>query len=122
MRTLLTIFQAVTDLLRFYVIFRPVEAKEGVPSSPCQTVLSKSMDDSLQYRCAGTIQAAIEKYIDHVRGKQPVRGSDTSSVLSELDDEPKKDKKSECAQSPFTAANVLQSHPPPSPTPPSSKL
>jgi hypothetical protein len=113
--------QAVTDLLRFYVIFRPVEAQENVPSSPCQTVLSKSMDDSLQYRCTGTIQAAVEKYIDHIGGKPPVRGSDASSVLSDLDDEPKKDKKSELRDIPLAPANSLQSRPPPSPTPPSSK-
>jgi cohesin complex subunit SA-1/2 len=77
----------VTDLLRFYVIFRPAEGKEDTPASPCQTVLAVSMDDSLQYRCAGTIQAAIEKYIDHIGGKQPVHGTEASSVLSGLDDD-----------------------------------
>lgn len=45
------------------------------------------MDDSLQYRCAGTIQAAVEKYIDHIGGKQPVHGTEASSVLSGLDDD-----------------------------------
>lgn len=85
----------MTDLLRFYVIFRPAETKEGVPVSPCQTVLAKTMDDALQYRCAGTIQAAIEKYIDHVGGKPPVQGSDASSVLSDMDNVPKRDRKRE---------------------------
>lgn len=77
----------MTDLLRFYVIFRPAEGKEDTPASPCQTVLAVSMDDSLQYRCAGTIQAAIERYIDHIGGKQPVHGTEASSVLSGLDDD-----------------------------------
>jgi hypothetical protein len=78
--------KAVTDLLRFYVIFRPVENKEDTTLSPCQTVLSVSMDDSLQFRCAGTIQAAIEKYIDHIGGKQPTREDDASSDLSTVED------------------------------------
>ncbi|KAJ9119226.1 hypothetical protein QFC22_003718 [Naganishia vaughanmartiniae] len=77
---------AVTDLLRFYVIFRPVESKEDIPLSPCQTVLSVSMDDSLQFRCAGTIQAAIDKYIEHIGGKQPTREDDNSSDLSTAED------------------------------------
>jgi hypothetical protein len=78
--------KAVTDLLRFYVIFRSVENKEDTTLSPCQTVLSVSMDDSLQFRCAGTIQAAIEKYIDHIGGKQPTREDDASSDLSTVED------------------------------------
>ncbi|GHJ88769.1 hypothetical protein NliqN6_5171 [Naganishia liquefaciens] len=95
--------EAVTDLLRFYVIFRPAAAKEGTSISPCQTVLSKTMDDALQYRCAGTIQAAIEKYSDNVIDKPPVRGSDASSVLSDSDNEPKRAKKVTPASIAYTA-------------------
>lgn len=109
-RFTLTASQAVTDLLRFYVIFRPAEAKEGVPISPCQTVLAKTMDDALQYRCAGTVQAAIEKYIDHIGGKPPMQESDASSVLSNLDDEPKKDKKGEPCELGRTTKLTLYSH------------
>lgn len=68
-----------------------MESKEDSTISPCQTVLSVSMEDSLQFRCVGTIQAAIDKYIDHIGGKQSAREDDASSDLSTVEDDEERD-------------------------------
>lgn len=78
--------QAVINLLRFYMLFRPVSSSEAdAKIAPARQLVHKTMDDSLQYRCAGAIQAAIEHQMD-ILHQDDDEGSDAASDVTEDED------------------------------------
>ena len=75
--------QAFQNLMTLHILFASTaeEDAEGnpLPLSP----LALSMGDELQYRCAGFVQAEIERYAEELEEAKPHReGSDNESSLS----------------------------------------
>ena len=77
--------QAISNLLRLHMLFRPISSHPADSKvAPARKVLSLAMDDAIQYRCAGAIQAAIERQTDIEHGDDS--SSDASSDLTADDD------------------------------------
>ncbi|KAI5121584.1 hypothetical protein M0805_009455 [Coniferiporia weirii] len=75
--TLLSVKRAAfQNLLTLYTLFssgpEDVDKKE-TPLSP----LALSMSDEIQYRCAGFVQAEIERYAEELEGDRPERGEES---------------------------------------------
>jgi cohesin complex subunit SA-1/2 len=67
------------------MLFRPIaDNPADAKSAPARKVLSLTMDDAVQYRCAGAIQAAIERQTDYLDDDG---SSDASSVLTDIENE-----------------------------------
>ena len=68
------------------MLFRPISNNpDDAKVAPARQVLALEMDDAVQYRCAGAIQAAIERQTDLVEDGDS--SSDDSSDLTADDDE-----------------------------------
>lgn len=72
--------QAFKHLLDIHVLFTPSEIV-GADGAPLATsTISLSLDDETQYRCAGYVQAEIERYVDSLNesleGEKSGKGSD----------------------------------------------
>jgi cohesin complex subunit SA-1/2 len=69
-----------------HLLFRPISSHPADAAiAPARKVLSLEMDDAIQYRCAGAIQAAIERQTEIEHGDDDA--SDASSDLTVDDDE-----------------------------------
>lgn len=84
-------FQAFQNLLTLHILFsKPAEVAED-QQSPLDPLLL-SMGDEVQYRCAGFIQAEIERYSSELEGDKPAHedgsnaGSDLGSDSEEEED------------------------------------
>ncbi|EJD02028.1 uncharacterized protein FOMMEDRAFT_124206 [Fomitiporia mediterranea MF3/22] len=79
---------AFQNLLTLYVLFSAGSEGVGPEESPLAP-LTLSMNDELQYRCAGFVQAEIERYAEELEGDRPVPpdenhdGSDLSSDVEQ---------------------------------------
>jgi hypothetical protein len=68
------------------MLFRPITGQPAdVKVAPARKHLSLEMDDAIQYRCAGAIQAAIERQTD--LGDDDDASSDSSSALTAVDED-----------------------------------
>jgi len=68
------------------MLFRPISNNpDDAKVAPARQVLALEMDDAVQYRCAGAIQAAIERQTDLAEDGHSE--SDSSSELTADDDE-----------------------------------
>lgn len=94
------ILQAFQNLMNLHILFCPPTEGTTLPTS----VLAISLDDQAQYRCAGFVQAEIERYADELEDLAPDAeeegsqdgGSDAED--SENDAGPSKRKKSKKAK------------------------
>ncbi|KAG6811622.1 hypothetical protein H0H92_006586 [Tricholoma furcatifolium] len=59
-------FKAFKNLLDLHVLFAPREAHEADGTPLPIASISLSLDDEIQYRCAGYVQAEIERYVDNL--------------------------------------------------------
>jgi hypothetical protein len=92
----LTVLQAFQTLMTLHVLFAPGSPiAEEVEGEDETTALALSLDDETQYRCAGFVQAEIERYAEHLATLQPEKdaGGEESGSGSDTEGEAPKPKK-----------------------------
>ncbi|KAK2460025.1 hypothetical protein APHAL10511_007948 [Amanita phalloides] len=74
---------AFKNMLDLHVLFSPINAvdQEGAPLATAMIPLT--LDDEIQYRCAGFMQAEIERYAELVAGTEERQGENESGSESE---------------------------------------
>ncbi|KAI0827388.1 hypothetical protein BC628DRAFT_1369278 [Trametes gibbosa] len=85
---------AFQNLLTLHILFCPSETTAPDGSMLPTAALPLSLDDEVQHRCAGFVQAEIERYADEIAESEPAEehGSDEESDDQE-DDEPEEQPK-----------------------------
>lgn len=82
-------------MLNLYILFQPTRSAEESPVA--KQPIPIELSDELQFRCAGFIQAEIERYVDLLdeeRGEDGEDGSDDGSSSGLSDEDGTKIKKS----------------------------
>lgn len=89
-------------LMNLHVLFCPTETDAADGASLPIASLALHLDDEVQYRCAGFIQAEIERYSEELGENTPSAENssddDDDSSASEDDQAPVKEKKSKVAR------------------------
>lgn len=87
--------QAFQNLMMLHVLFIPaIPDPDGPSPSPLSSMLALTLDDEVQHRCAGFVQAEIERFAEELveNGQDDGRGHDDDEEGSERsgseDDEP----------------------------------
>ena len=91
--------------MNLHILFCPVQAEEQPGPASATSMLSLVLDDEVQYRCAGFVQAEIERYADELAENNQAENDNenSSSEFSEDEDQvitkgkrgrPRKSKKS----------------------------
>ncbi|KAH8097102.1 hypothetical protein BXZ70DRAFT_1009416 [Cristinia sonorae] len=73
---------AFQNLMNLHILFCPPSEEVTLPTS----VLALSLDDEAQYRCAGFVQAEIERYADELEEPSPDAEDDSEPEESESDE------------------------------------
>ena len=79
-------------MLDLYVLFSPVNAVDAEGAPLPTAIVPLILDDEIQYRCAGYMQAEIERYaevISEMEENQPGEESGTESEESTVEKTPK---------------------------------
>jgi cohesin complex subunit SA-1/2 len=88
---ILKVKQAFQNLMNLHVLFSSSEAVHPDGQEFPLARLSLSMDDEVQYRCAGFVQAEIERYAEELEPDRPAKAAESDdgfSSQSEDDDNP----------------------------------
>lgn len=75
---LTAVLQAFQNLMNLHILFAPVEASSMDIPVPPMAIMPLTLDEETQYRCAGFIQAEIERYAEEIEelSPPPSEGSD----------------------------------------------
>ena len=73
--------------MNLHILFCPVQAEEQPGPASATSMLSLVLDDEVQYRCAGFVQAEIERYADELVENNQAENDNESSSSESSEDE-----------------------------------